>query len=114
MFLTALLIACSSEPMTSPRDAADANDTGRRLAPNGQTERALLSALPSLPSGNERRIGDASVIAEPPYGAASSRTCRALHITQGPTRKTSHRLACTDGSGWFFVPDIFGSNAAPE
>ncbi len=114
MLLSVLPIACSSTPKTSARDAADANDTGRKLPPNSQSERTLLNELSSLPSGKERRIGNETVVAEPPYAAASSRTCRALHIAAGQPPGTSHRLACTDGARWFFVPDVFGSNASPE
>jgi hypothetical protein len=113
MLLMAFLTACSSH-VTSARDAADANDTGRRLAPTNEGERKLLQALAALPNGKEQRVGADTVVAEAPYEAASGRTCRALSVTLGATRRALHRLACSDGRGWFFVPDVFGSNAAAE
>jgi hypothetical protein len=111
MLLVVSLSACAGQPPTSPRDEADANDTGRRLAPSGEGERALLGRLSKLPSDAPQRVGDATILAEPPYQAASGQTCRALHVTQGKA-VARHRLACSDGVTWFFVPDVFGSNAA--
>lgn len=108
----ASLSACAAQPPPSPRDVADANDTGMRLAANGDGERALLRELPKLPSGASQRVSDATVVAEPAYQAASGQTCRALHVTHG-NASARHRLACTDGQSWFFVPDVFGSNS-PE
>jgi hypothetical protein len=111
MLFMASLAACAAQPQMSPRDVADANDTGRRLAPSGEGERALLRQLPSLPSGAPQRLGAGTVVAEPPYEAASGQTCRAIHLTQ--TNASAHlRLACSDGKTWFFVPDVFGSNSA--
>lgn len=110
----ALLIACAGEPKLSARDAADANDTGRVLTPTNENERRLLRELPALPSGKAQRVGDTNVVAEEPYASASGKSCRALQVTSGPTRPASHRLACTDGKVWFFVPDIFGGDAAAE
>src|SRR5690242_18437720 len=110
MLLISFLSACSRQPETSPRDAADANDTGRMLAAQGESERALLSQLGTFPTGTARRVGDTSVVAEAPYAAASGRTCRALHISAPGAREQRHRLACSDGKAWFFVPDVFGRN----
>ena len=103
-----LLGACSSQPAMNPRDAADANDTGGRLVPNGQGERAVLGRLSTLPSGKPERIGDETVLVGAPYLAASGQTCRPLDLTGGPASSKRHRLACTDGRAWFFVPDVFG------
>ena len=106
------LNACSAQPMASARDIADANDTGRTLSPQTANERLLLQQLSALPNGTPRRVGDASVVAEAPYNAASGHTCRALQLTSSQKRTTDHRLACTDGRGWFFVPDVFGGASA--
>jgi len=111
MLLTVLLHACAGQPETNPRDAADANDTGRRVAAAGETERAVLGQLSTLRSGTPSRIRDAEVLAEAPYPSASGRTCRALRVTPVQTKHASQRLACSDGKAWFFVPDVFGSNA---
>jgi hypothetical protein len=96
----------------SPRDAADANDTGRVLAPANDSERKLLEALPRIQDGREQRVAEAKVVAEAPYASASGKTCRALRL--GSARGESRRLACSDGKAWFFVPDVFGSNAVAE
>jgi hypothetical protein len=106
-----LLTACASSPALNPRDVADANDTGRTLAPASQSERELLHRMPELPAGPALRIGDDSVAAEAAYTAASGRTCRAVRLTASKTGKTSHRVACNDGGSWFFVPDVFGGNS---
>jgi hypothetical protein len=90
----------------SARDAADANDTGRKLEAKGESERALLTQLATFPTGTARRVGDLSVRAEAPYPAASGRTCRELHISSGQAGTQRERLACTDGRSWFFVPDV--------
>lgn len=109
MLFVASLNACAAQPQLSPGDVADANDTGGRLAPSGEADRSLLRQLPNLPSSTPQRVGEAMVVAEPAYQAASGQTCRALHMTQA-NASARHRLACSDGRTWFFVPDVFGSN----
>lgn len=109
--LLALTLACSSQPQTSARDAADADDTGRTLDAKTSSERAILRDLSALPSAKPQHVGDAVVVAEAPYEAASGRTCRALQVTAAG--KPSRRLACSDGKAWFFVPEVFGVSA-PE
>lgn len=101
--------ACSSSH-TSPRDAADANDTGRRVSPSGEGERLLLDQAASLPDETPRKIGRATVVAEPSYGAASGRTCRALQIKDDAKPRPERRLICSDGKTWFFVPDVLDSH----
>jgi hypothetical protein len=84
------------------------------LGPTGESERTLLRQLSTLPSGKQQQVGDATVTAEAPYQSASGRTCRALHVTRGKQQPATQRLACSDGKSWFFVPDVFGSNAVTE
>lgn len=112
MLLLTWLCACSRTPEVSARDAADANDTGRVLEAKGDSERAVLAQLGSFPSGAARRVGDITVSAEPPYPAASGRTCRSLHVSSGHAGARQDRLACTDGKSWFFVPDVFARGKA--
>ncbi len=109
-----LLSACASTPGPSARDVADANDTGATVDAKSASDRALLRELSALPSGTPRRIGDATVIAQAPYAAASGRSCRALHVTLTHPETVTHRLACSDGKTWFFVPNVFGGDAAGE
>jgi len=107
--LALLTVACSSVRQPTARDVADANDTGRTLPAVSEPERQVLSRVAGLPNDTASRVGEASVIAEAPYTAASGRSCRALHITSGASRQPLHRVACTDGGTWFFVPDVFGA-----
>ena len=72
----------------------------------------MLREVASLPSGVTRRVGNSNVVAETPYVAASGRTCRALQLSEPAPAQTLHRLACSDGKTWFFVPDVFGSNGS--
>jgi hypothetical protein len=106
-----LVMACASAHPPSPRDLADANDTGRSVRAVNESERALLQQITRLPTGAPLRVGSTTVVAEPLYYAASGRPCRAIHIT-APSNETSHRLSCSDGKGWFFVPDVFGRGVA--
>jgi len=110
LLLGCLLLGCSRPPAATARELSDANDTGRTLAVSNESERALLQRLSALPSGKPQHIGDATVIAEAPYSAASGRSCRSLHVTRAQTSR--NRLACNDGRGWYFVPDIFGTEVA--
>jgi hypothetical protein len=114
ILLATALLGCSSSPRTNPRDAADANDTGRKLVPSSESERALLREVMTLPNGAPKRIGHDTVVADAAYQAASGRTCRALRVTSGPEQRAAQHLACTDGRAWFFVPDVFGSNQSAE
>jgi len=110
--LLLLPLACSSVRQPTARDVADATDTGRTVPAVGATERQVLTRVAGLPSGTATRIADATVIAEAPYAAASARSCRALHITASSSQQTLHRVACSDGRVWFFVPDVFGAPGA--
>lgn len=101
--------ACAAAPQPSAREVADANDTGQALTAKSEQERAVLREAASLPSGVARRISGTNVLAEAPYVAASGRTCRALQLSEHASQAI-HRLACSDGKAWFFVPDVFGSN----
>jgi hypothetical protein len=88
---------------------ADANDTGRTLLARSESERALLGQIAALPSGTPQKVSGLTVVAEPSYAAASGHTCRALHFTPAGSQQTQHRVACSDGRAWFFVPDVFGA-----
>jgi hypothetical protein len=101
---------CASAPGAEARDLADANDTGSALGARSTSEAVVLTAVSSLPSGQPRQMAGTTVIAEPAYAAASGRTCRALSLNPTRPGKASHRLACTTGGAWFFVPDVFGGN----
>jgi len=89
---------------------ADANDTGRSVGARSNVEREVLKAIPSLPSSKPQQVAGATVVAEPAYPAASGRTCRAFSIN-AKNNPEGHRLACTNGGAWFFVPDVFGLEA---
>ena len=110
--LLLLPLACSPVRQPTARDVADANDTGRTVPAVNATERQVLDKVAALPSGVATHVGDATVSAEAPYAAASARSCRALHITLSASQQPLHRLACSDGGAWFFVPDIFGAAVA--
>lgn len=112
--VTALLFACSSTPLASARDIADANDTGPLLAGKSASDRALLGQLSGLPSGTPRRIGNELVVAEAPYSAASGRRCRVVHLSEAPAKSAISRLACSDGESWFFVPDVTDDDGSRE
>lgn len=106
--------ACSSALAPSARDVADANDTGRALTAANESERQLLRVLPNLPAGTVKQVGDASVVADAAYTAASGRTCRSLHLTMKGSGQQRDRLACSSGDSWFFVPDVFGGDSATD
>lgn len=76
------------------------------MLPANESEKRLLAELPMMAPSSLQRIGEQAVIVDAPYTAASGRTCRTVHVTQG-VRRESTRLACSDGTRWFFVPEVF-------
>jgi hypothetical protein len=106
-----LCLSCS-KPVIAARDAADANDTGRTLAARSEAERAVLLKIATLPNDTPQQVGNITVVAGPPYDAASGRTCRALRLKSAGAGGSSDRLACSVGGAWFFVPDVFAGSAA--
>jgi hypothetical protein len=104
-------LACGSVPPPSARDVADANDTGRAVSANSESESAVLRRVGTLPTGSPERVGDLVVNAERPYPAASGRTCRALSVSAASGKSSKPLLACSDGKSWFFVPDVFGATS---
>jgi hypothetical protein len=75
-------------------------------------EQQVLQQLDALPAGQASVVGEYSVMPEAPYQAASGRTCRKLTLNSRSTKSSSLRLACSDGTRWQFVPDVF--SGAPE
>lgn len=113
-----LPLSCGGQPAISPRDVADANDTGRHLPAKNESEKTILRQVGELPTGVQRSIGDSTVVADAVYSAAvNGRKCRSLRIgpklaaKDAPTRQ---RVACTEGEGWFFVPDVLGTDTVPQ
>ena len=109
VLFAAVVAACSHPAPISAREAADASDTGGTMKATTETERAILRQLEDIPGNTPRRLGDITVVAEPPYLAASGRTCRALRLSMGREHRTRERLACRRGASWFFVPNVFAS-----
>jgi len=114
MLLGAALLGCGGGEKPNPRDAADANDTGRTLPARSASEQTILRQVADLPAGTAQTVGEVVVIAAPAYHAASGRTCRALSISRRESKQASHRLACTEGKAWFFVPDVLGLEPSSE
>ena len=80
---------------------------GRVPAANG-AETALLSGLADLAPNEEATFGADVFIAGTPYMAASGLVCRSI-VGPGSAAGGQTRLACTDQTAWFFVPDVHGS-----
>lgn len=76
------------------------------------SEQKVLRALDAMPAGKATQVGDYSVVPEAPYQAASGRTCRKVMLSSQRSKISDLRLACSDGTGWQFVPDVFST--APE
>lgn len=71
-------------------------------------EAKVLAQLGQLPPAQERTVDNLSVTADPPYTAASGKTCRRLTLKPLKSPKTSRtRLACRNGERWAFVPSVF-------
>jgi hypothetical protein len=113
LMLAGAAFGCGGGPKPNPRDTADANDTGRTLPARSSSEENVLRQAAGLPAGTPHTVGDVVVVAEPAYQAASGRTCRSLSITDRK-KAVTHRLACTEGKTWFFVPDVLGLGTAAE
>lgn len=87
--------------------------------PGGETEATsaaevgVLSRLDNLESAKPTRVGQLSVVAEPPYHAASGKICRRVTLTSLTSpRRSRTRLACRHATEWAFVPNVF--LAVPE
>lgn len=78
------------------------------------TEREVLRQLPQLHGHAELQLGDVSVVIDPVYAAASGRRCRELHVTVKSRGNVQHRLACSEGSVWFLVPDVLGADSSAD
>jgi hypothetical protein len=71
-------------------------------------EAKVLEGLDRLPAAKATTVDNLSVVADPPYAAASGKTCRRLTLTSlRPPKATSTRLACRNARGWGFVPSVY-------
>ena len=109
LLTVAVAVACGpAQPPPNDPAVLDANDRGSTVAPTSDAERQLLAQLGKLPAGKKTQIGALTVVAHKPYYAASGRTCRSVDVTSAANPKQNGaRLACTNGSEWFFVPNVF-------
>lgn len=98
-----VVVGCSRPPDARAPEEAAATDHGGRLEPKTAIERELLTKLESLPVGASS-LGGQTVTAEAGYDSASGQRCRRVSWSGAA------RLACRDGDGWYFVPDVFGSS----
>lgn len=82
------------------------------VPPETEGERELLARLDELPSGEPVAFGGQSFVVDEKYTAASGRVCRS--VTVRPVEGAAGidvKLACREGEGWTFVPDVFGDGA---
>ena len=79
-----------------------------RVAPETAGERELLARMDDVPANERVTFGGQTFVVDEPYFAASGRRCRS--VTVRPTLDADDvqvKLACEEGSGWVFVPDVF-------
>ena len=117
LLLFGLMVAIAgcggSELKPTARDLRDANDLGRTIEPGNPSERAVLAELDGLPAETPRKLQGVVVVAGAPYHSASGRTCRSLRVKRGNEMQPA-RVACTEGDGWFYVPNVFEPTPAPQ
>lgn len=102
----AVLVAACGGSDPSPRA------TGTKVAPKSDVEREALIGLDDLREGEARSIAGVEIRAEPPYAAASGTVCRWLTMKSATVE--SRRLACKDGTSWFYAPDVLAAPVAEK
>ncbi|MDH5491840.1 MAG: hypothetical protein OEY14_07795 [Myxococcales bacterium] len=75
------------------------------IEPSTPGERALLSRLSDLPTGEPITLEGETFVPGAPYRAASGRSCRPIERASGEAR-AQRRLGCDGSAGWTFVPEI--------
>lgn len=85
--------------------------TGTKVESASKDEAAVLQQVDKLVTGKRQKVGGVFVVADAPYFAASGRTCRSLLISSGANRAGRARLACEDGSTWFWAPEVMAPEA---
>lgn len=86
-----------------------------QVEPANESEAQLLEQLSEVPVDTPTAIGSCTAVAGASYVAGSGRICRRLAI-QCPDAgaASAMRVACTDQTAWFFVPDVFASGGSNE
>lgn len=110
-WITALALLGACGGATPGAGSQDGASGGGRVEPTSAAEQEILKQLESLPSGKQATIGGVVVVADPPYFAASGRTCRRLLMTLRGGGPGHQRLGCKDGASWFYAPDVFATPA---
>lgn len=77
--------------------------------PETQGERELLARMERVPVSQPVTFAGQTFVVDAPYAAASGRLCRSVRVEGG--REVALKLACEEGSGWVFVPDVFEGGA---
>jgi hypothetical protein len=108
VILSALSMACASSlpKGTDAQMLTDAADRGGKLEPGSAAERTVLQQLDALAANQPRTVGATTIVAGPEYAAASGRRCRTVRLADSKGHASQTHLACRDGNGWFYVPDV--------
>ena len=80
------------------------------VEPETQGERELLARMDEVPSNEPVRFAGQVFVVEPAYTAASGRSCRSVRVDADAVEL---KLACEQGAGWVFVPDVFAAEPEP-
>lgn len=95
-----------------------AANTPSQAEPTSDAEREVLAQLPALPpSTTTLTLADTTVSIGEPYASAARRLCRPFVVQREPAYGSpTRRVACSEGSDWFLVPDLLedGSSDGPE
>jgi hypothetical protein len=107
--LLLLLTGCALHPMPPSAAPAPADYTAAHEKITGK-DAGIAALIADMRAGDTKTIDGRTVTAGLIYDAASGRPCKTITLIDATNQAAGQtRLACKNGTRWFFVVDIFSS-----
>lgn len=90
-----------------PQMAAD-SDVSNSGDKSSEQYSVILSALPTMHSGESGAAGNVIFKAGNQYSSAAGLTCKTVTLSESfDESDTKNRVVCNNGKNWFFIADVF-------
>jgi len=108
--LLLLVTGCTLNPVQPEQPPAAQDQADSTVA--GGKDAELIALIAGMQTGESYAIDGMTVESGQAFTAASGRLCKYITLrSMDGTGKARSRLACQDGTNWFFATDIFSSEA---
>jgi hypothetical protein len=108
--LLLLATGCTLNPVKPDQPPTTPNQTNGTVTAG--KDAGLITLVAGMQAGEQINFDGKTVESGQYFSAASGRLCKYITLRNMDAPENTHsRLACQDGTNWFFATDIFSSKA---